>query len=194
MKKSLGAKPLALTAPVWVIGSYGEDGAPCLMTAAWCGVCCSEPACVAVAVRKSRLSHANIAARKAFTVNIPGAVHVTAADYIGLVSGRDGDKFSATGLTPVAGEFVDAPYVAEFPVVLECEVAEAVELGSHTLYIGRIADAKADEDVLGVDGLPVLAKADPPVSNPVDRCYYAVGRRLGAAYSLGRTLGEKKRV
>jgi hypothetical protein len=71
-EKIPGAKPLALTAPVWVIGSYGEDGAPCLMTAAWCGVCCSEPACVAVAVRKSRLSHANIAARKAFTVNIPG--------------------------------------------------------------------------------------------------------------------------
>jgi flavin reductase (DIM6/NTAB) family NADH-FMN oxidoreductase RutF len=194
MKKSLGAKPLAMPTPVWVIGSYGEDGAPCLMTAAWCGICCSEPPCVAVAVRKSRLSHGNIAARKAFTVNIPDAAHVAAADYVGLVSGREGDKFAPAGLTPVASALVDAPYVGEFPVVLECEVAEAVELGSHTLYVGRIADAKADEDVLGTDGLPELAKVDPPVCSPADRCYYAVGRKLGPAYSLGRALGQNKQV
>jgi flavin reductase (DIM6/NTAB) family NADH-FMN oxidoreductase RutF len=79
---------------------------------------------------------------------------------------------------------VDAPYVAEFPVVLECEVAEAVELGSHTLYIGRIADAKADEDVLAWTAA-VLAKVDPPVSNPVDRCYYAVGRQTGGGVFAG---------
>lgn len=194
MKKSLGAKPLAMPVPVWVIGSYGEDGAPCLMTAAWCGICCSEPPCVSVAVRKSRLSHGNIAARKAFTVNIPGAEHVAAADYIGLVSGRDGDKFAPAGLTPVAGEHVAAPYVGEFPMVLECVVAEAVDLGSHTLFVGRIVDAKADEAVLGADGLPELTKVDPPVCSPVDRCYYAVGSKLGPAYSLGRAFGKKKQV
>jgi flavin reductase (DIM6/NTAB) family NADH-FMN oxidoreductase RutF len=194
MKKSLGAKTLAMPLPVWVIGSYGADGVPNLMTAAWCGMCCSEPPSVAVAVRKSRLSHANILARGAFTVNIPAARHAAAVDYIGLVSGKDADKFGAAGLTPVRGGHVDAPYAAEFPVALECTVAEAVDLGSHTLFVGRIADVKADDAVLGADGLPELAKVDPLVCSPADKQYYEVGRSLGSTYSLGRKYGEAKRV
>ncbi len=189
MKKSLGAKMLAMPLPVWVIGSYGADGAPCLMTAAWCGVCCSEPPCVAVAVRKTRLSHGNIMARRAFTANVPAARYAAAVDYIGLVSGKDVDKFRAAGLTAVRGEHVDAPYVAEFPVALECAVTETVDLGSHTLFVGRIADAKADAAVLGADGLPALAQVDPLVCSPADKQYYAVGRSLGRTYSLGRSPG-----
>jgi flavin reductase (DIM6/NTAB) family NADH-FMN oxidoreductase RutF len=192
MKKSLGALTPAMPLPVWVIGSYGGDGSPCLMTAAWCGVCCSEPPCVAVAVRKSRLTHANIAARGAFTVNIPSERYAAEADYCGLVSGRDADKFAAVGLTATGSELVDAPYVEEFPLVLECTVAEAVELGSHTLFVGRIADAKADAAVLGENGLPDLAKVKPLACSPTDRNYYAVGRRLGGTYSLGRGIAAEK--
>ncbi|MDR7866598.1 MAG: flavin reductase family protein [Sporomusaceae bacterium] len=191
MKKSLGALAPAMPLPVWVIGSYGEDGSPCLMTAAWCGVCCSEPPCVAVAVRKSRLTHVSIAARGAFTVNIPSERYAAEADYCGLVSGRDVDKFAVTGLTAVGSELVDAPYVAEFPLVLECTVVEAVELGSHTLFVGRIADAKADAAVLGENGLPDLAKVKPLVCSPTDRNYYGVGNVLGGTYSLGRGIAAK---
>lgn len=192
MKKSLGALAPAMPLPVWVIGSYGADGSPCLMTAAWCGVCCSEPLCVAVAVRKSRLTHANIAARGAFTVNIPSERHAAATDYCGLVSGRDADKFAAAGLTAAGGELVDAPYVEEFPLVLECAVTETVELGSHTLFVGKVADVKADAAVLGENGLPDLAKVKPLACSPTDRNYYAVGRKLGGTYSLGRGIAAKK--
>ncbi len=192
MKRSLGALTPAMPLPVWVIGSYGEDGSPCLMTVAWCGVCCSEPPCVAVAVRKSRLTHANIAVRGCFTVNIPSERYAAEADYCGLVSGRDADKFAAAGLTAVAGEFVDAPYVEDFPLALECVVAQAVDLGSHTLFVGRVADAKADEAVLGENGLPDMAKVKPLACSPADRNYYAVGSVLGGTYSLGRGFAPKK--
>ncbi len=191
MKKSLGALAPAMPLPVWVIGSYGGDGSPCLMTAAWCGVCCSEPPCVAVAVRKSRLTHANIVTRGAFTVNIPSECFAAEADYCGLVSGRDADKFAAAGLTAVGSKLVDAPYVAEFPLVLECTVAEAVDLGSHTLFVGRIADAKADAAVLGENGLPDMAKVKPLACSPTDRNYYAVGGKVGGTYSLGRGFTAK---
>ncbi|MDT8899812.1 flavin reductase family protein [Anaeroselena agilis] len=192
MKKSLGALTPAMPLPVWVIGSYGGDGAPCLMTAAWCGVCCSEPPCVAVAVRNSRLTHANIAARGAFTVNISSERYAAETDYCGLVSGRDTDKFAATGLTAVGSELVDAPYIEEFPLVLECSVQKTVELGSHTLFIGRVVDAKADTAVLGENGMPDMARVKPLACSPADRNYYAVGRLLGGTYSLGRGLTGKK--
>lgn len=194
MKKSLGAAALAMPLPVWVIGSYGDDGAPCLMTAAWCGICCSDPPAVTVSLRPSRLSHANILARRAFTVNIPSRQHAAAVDCIGLVSGKDTDKFLTTGLTPVGSELVDAPYIGEFPLVLECTVAEVVELGSHTLFVGRIADVKADAAALGADGLPALARVDPLVCSPADKMYYAVGQAVGRTYSLGRLLADKGRA
>lgn len=192
MKKSLGPLTLAMPLPVWVIGSYDRDGSPCLMTAAWCGICCSEPPSVAVALRKARLSHANIVARRAFTVNVPPARLAAEVDYIGLVSGREVDKFAMAGLTPAAGELVDAPWIEEFPLVLECAVATVMEIGSHTLFIGEIVDAKAEEGVLGADGLPDMEKVNALVCSPADKNYYEVGRCLGRTYSLGRKIGEKQ--
>lgn len=191
MKKSLGAVHLAMPLPVWVIGSYGESGAPCLMTAAWCGICCSEPPCVAVAIRKSRLSHANVLARGAFTVNIPSQQYAAEVDYIGLVSGRKIDKFSVTGLTPIRSELVDAPYIEEFPLIMECLVLSNTDIGTHTLFIGKLADVKGELAVLDANGLPELSKINPFICSPADKYYYEVGLKMGPAYALGRKIRQE---
>src|ERR1022692_4120119 len=112
------------------------------------GICCSQPPCVAVSLRKATYTHGNIVERRAFTISIPSEAHVSQADYLGLVSGRSVDKFAAAKLTPVKSDLVDAPYVKEFPLVLECRLVQAIELGLHTQFVGEILDVKAEESVL----------------------------------------------
>lgn len=87
-KTSLGAKTLAVPAPVWLVGSYDASGQANLATIAWGGICCSEPPCVTISLRKSRHSYESIIARQAFTVNIPSEAFVREADFAGLVSDR----------------------------------------------------------------------------------------------------------
>ena len=122
MKRSIGAKTLIYPTPTWIVGSYDKQGKPNGMTAAWGGICCSDPPCVAVSLRKATYSYGSLIERKAFTVSVPSQGQVKEADYFGLVSGRETDKFAATGLTPVRSDLVDAPYVQECPLVLECKV------------------------------------------------------------------------
>ncbi len=188
MKKSLGAQTLAYPTPTWVVGTYDKEGKPNAMTAAWGGICSSDPPCVAVSLRKATYSFAALVARKAFTVSVPDAEHVRQADFFGVVSGRDGDKFARAGLTPVRSELVDAPYVAEFPLVLECQVTQIIELGLHTQFVGRILDVKADEEILGPDGMPMIEKLRPIIFSPGNRAYYTVGQRLAKAFEIGRGL------
>ncbi|MBU2700405.1 flavin reductase (DIM6/NTAB) family NADH-FMN oxidoreductase RutF [Sporomusaceae bacterium BoRhaA] len=185
MKKSLGAKTFAMPAPVWVVGTYGENGEPNIMTAAWGGICCSVPPCVAVSLQKPRASYANILAHKAFTINIPSAAHLTETDYVGIISGKNEDKFSAVKLTPVKSDIVDAPYVKEFPLVLECKLLQVVEIGLHTQFIGEIIDVKAEENVLGEKGLPILERVNPFLFSPSEGKYYAVGQFLEQSFSSG---------
>ena len=104
------------------------------------------------------------------------------------MSGRDVDKLSRTGLTPVKSELVDAPYIKEFPLVLECRLLNAVEIGLHTQFIGEIVDVKAEGDVLGSDGLPEIEKVRPIIFAPESRSYHGVGKNLGKAFSIGREI------
>jgi flavin reductase (DIM6/NTAB) family NADH-FMN oxidoreductase RutF len=145
------------------------------MAASWAGVCCSEPPCVAVAVRPERYTHHGIAERRAFTVSVPSAAQARAADILGTISGRDGDKFSAAGLTPEASHLVDAPYVRECAVVMECRVRQSFELGSHTLFVGEVVDVKADPSVLTPPGA-----LDPAAVDPFVLCggFRALGQEL----------------
>ncbi len=188
MKKSLGAKTLVEPTPTWIVGTYDASGKPNGMTAAWGGICCSDPPCIAVSLRKATYSYGNLMARRAFTVSVPSQSLVKQADYFGLTSGRDTDKFAATGLTPVRSEIVDAPYVAECPLVLECRVVHVFELGLHTQFVGQIVDVKADESVLGANGAPDIAKIRPILFSPGDRGYYGVGGPLGLAFAVGKEI------
>ncbi|BBB89545.1 MAG TPA: flavin reductase family protein [Methylomusa anaerophila] len=188
MKTSLGAHTFALPTPVWVVGSYGENGEPNIMAAAWGGICCSSPPSLGVSLQKSRASYGNILRTKSFTISIPSQKHVVETDYVGIVSGKDNDKFSVTGLTPVRSEVVNAPYVEEFPLILECRLTHLFEIGVHTQFIGEIVDVKADEDVLGENGLPILAKVNSFTYSTTERAYYGSGEYLGQSHSVGLKL------
>ena len=188
MKKSLGPKTLLYPTPVWVVGTYDKEGKPNVMTIAWGGICCSKPPCVAISLRKATYSYGNIVERKAFTLNIPSEVHAKEADYFGSVSGRSEDKFAATGFTPVKSEIVDAPYLKEFPLILECKVIHVIEVGLHTQFIGEILDVKADESVLSEKGVPDIEKVKPIIFSPEVRQYHKVGDYLGEAFSIGKSI------
>ena len=188
MKKSLGARALAFTTPVWVVGTYDKDDKPNVMTAAWGGICCSKPPCIYVSLRKPRYSYNNILERKAFTVSVPSEDFAKQADYFGIASGRNTDKFAAAGLTAVKSDLVDAPYVKEFPFVLECNVIHTLEIGVHTQFIGEIMDVKVDEAVLGEKGLPDIEKLKPIIFSPEIHTYHGIGEFLGKAFSIGKEI------
>lgn len=188
MKTSLGAKTLLYPTPVLVVGSYDEQGRANAMTAAWGGVCCSQPPCISVSLRAARASHANIVARGAFTVSLPSEAHVAQADYMGIASGRDHDKFKELGLTPIASDLVDAPYVDEFPIVLECRLVATHELGVHTQFIGEVVDAKVDEALLDDRQKVDVERLRPILFTPGSELYYGLGDLLGKAYSIGKDL------
>ncbi len=184
MKQSLGAVTLVYPTPVFVVGTYDQNGKPNVMTASWGGICCSQPPCVAVSLRKATYTHGNIVRRKAFTISIPSEDHVKQADYFGLVSGRSADKFAVTGLTPVNSTLVDAPYVKEFPLIVECRLAHTFELGLHTQFVGEVLDVKADDGVM-TGGQVDIAKVRPLAFTPDTQGYYGIGGFLGQAFSIG---------
>jgi len=188
LKQSIGSRTLAFPTPTWVVGTYDREGKPNVMTAAWGGICCSRPPCVYVSLRKATYTHGNVVSRRAFTINIPSEKYVKEADYFGIASGRDAEKFSVSGLTPVKSSVVDAPYIDEFLLVLECNVLRIVELGLHTQFVGEIMDVKADPSVLTENGVPDIAKVKPIIFEPGNRRYYRLGSCLGKAFSIGKEL------
>ena len=187
MLKSLGARTILYPTPVAVVGTYDKDGKPNVMTAAWVGICCSKPPCIAVSLRAATYTHGNIVERGAFTINTPPERYIKETDYVGLVSGRDVDKFSAAKLTPVRSNHVDAPYVKEFPLILECKLRHTIEIELHTQFIGEIIDVKADEAILENE-LPDMKMLKPILYAPIVRKYYGVGNYLGEAHTLGKEI------
>jgi flavin reductase (DIM6/NTAB) family NADH-FMN oxidoreductase RutF len=126
--------------------------------------------------------------REAFTISIPSEKNVKEADYFGIASGKTVDKFQATGLTAVKSELVDAPYVNEFPLIIECKVIKIVEIGLHTEFIGEIMDVKADLYVLNEKSLPDIEKVKPIIWNMAGMTYHKVGIALGQAFSIGKEI------
>lgn len=190
MKKSFGAKTLVYPTPIWVIGTYDKKGTPDAATVAWGGVCSSQPPAVAISLRQSRYTYENIMERRAFTINVPSAGQVVEADYCGMVSGRDTDKFTEAKLTAVQGENVDAPYIKEFPMVIECKLLNHEATGVHTHIIGEIVDVKVDECMLREDGLPDFLKINPILYAPEIQSYFEVGNYLGKAFSIGKKINK----
>jgi flavin reductase (DIM6/NTAB) family NADH-FMN oxidoreductase RutF len=186
MKRSLGAQTVAYPAPAFVVATYDNEGKPNMMTAAWSGICCSKPPSIAVALQKPRHTYESIIARSAFTVNIPPEQYVKEVDYVGLYSGKKEDKFKGTGFTAVASGSVDAPYIDEFPLVLECRLTHSLELGMHTQFIGEIVDVIAEEDILDEKGRPDVEKVRPIIFSPSVRQYHGLGTFLGKAFSIGK--------
>lgn len=192
MKRSLGAQTLLYPFPAFLIGTYDAEGKHNIMTAAWGGICCSEPPLAQVSIRKERWTHDAILARGAFTINIPPAAMAAQTDYAGIASGRKTDKFAELSFTPVRGEFVDAPYVAECPVVVELALHSSLNLGAHVMFIGEIKDVKVNGDCLDEQGKPVLEKIDPLLYDGGSRRYYRAGGIVGNAFADGKTFLKKR--
>ena len=125
--------------------------------------------------------------RKAYTINVASAKDVAKVDYCGIVSGKNADKFAACNFTAVKSELVDAPYVAECPLVLECKVIRVEDLGMHAMFVGEVIDVMVDEAAMK-DGKPDPLLIDPIVYAPEDRHYYGLGANLGLGFSIGKEL------
>lgn len=184
MKKSIGAKTILYPHPVLVVGTYSEDGTPNVATVSWGGICCSRPPSVAISLREATHTHGNLMRRRAFTVSIPSEFHVREADYFGVASGKDEAKFARSGLTPTPSDRVDAPFVEEFPLVLECNVSAVHELGLHTQFIGEIVDVKADEETLDEKGRPLMERVRPILFSTGNRAYFGIGEKLAPAFTV----------
>ena len=189
MKLSLPPQTILLPSPVLIIGTYGFDGRPNIMNAAWGGIASSRPPCISISLREATLSFHNIKLTGAFTVNIPSEQYLREADFVGLVSGRKYDKFKETHLTPEKSELVNAPIVKEFPYTLECKLIKQVDLGTHTMFIGEIVGMVAESEVLSPIQFPDIEKVRPMLWGSFgSMAYYKFCDNLGNAFSVGKEL------
>jgi flavin reductase (DIM6/NTAB) family NADH-FMN oxidoreductase RutF len=192
-KRSLGAAPLLYPEPALLIATYDANGKPNVMTAAWAGICVSEPVSLMVAIQPPRHTHDALLDRKGFTVCVPSETQIAETDYAGMVSGKRYDKFAACGFTAIKAEHVDAPYIAECPVILECSLTTHQQIGTHTVMIAEIRDVKADEDCLDASGsFPDIEKVLPIIFDCGSKNYYGIGKKLGKGWSVGKSLMSKK--
>ena len=184
MKKNFGAKSWLYPMPVLMIGTYGADGTPDVMNAAWGGM--SEEGEISICVDDAHKTAENFVARGAFTVSVATADYVTECDYLGVVSGNDvPDKVARAGFHTVKSEFVDAPVVEELPMALECEL---ISYDVPTCrFVGRIVNVSADEKIL-TDGKIDPAKLCPITYDPVNHNYLTLGEKVGKAFSDGKKL------
>jgi len=186
MKRSLGRRLVATPSVVWIVGTFDRNDRPNLMAAAWAGICCSRPPCLAVSLREATYSYQAILDRQAFSVNIPTAEQAEVADYLGLASGRDVDKIAACGLTATPSEHVDAPLVEEFPMSFSCALIHTLKIGLHTLFVGEIRDVQADDVILNEADRPILSMLNPLLFSAGEQRYYATGDAIGPAFEMGK--------
>lgn len=138
----------------------GNEKESNIITLAWVGVVNSSPPMISAAIRSNRHSHAIILETGEFTINLPNKDQVSVADGCGTLSGRDINKFEYYNLTAEKGTLENAPMIGECPVSMECTVENTLELGSHTLFIGRLVSTYVLEKVLGPDGKLDFASCD----------------------------------
>ena len=185
MRKNFGAKAMCYPMPVFMIGTYNEDGTPNVMNAAWGGI--SEEQEISICVDIEHKTAENLLLRKAFTVSMATVPYMTACDYVGIVSGhKEPDKFAKAGFHATKSEFVDAPLIDELPMALECEVL-SYDPASCRL-VGRIVNVSADESVLGENGKVDVAKLRPITYDPMNHHYLVLGEKVGQAFHDGMAL------
>ena len=168
---------------VTVKSPEGEDN---VLTIAWCGTVCSNPAQVYISVRKERYSYRMIRESGQFVINLTTEKLLPAADYCGVKSGRDEDKFRAAGLTKEKASKVSAPLIKESPVCIECEVTEVLELGSHDMFLAKVLAVDVDEEYLDENGKLLLEKAG--LIAYAHGAYFPLGEALG---TFGYTVKKK---
>ena len=179
--------------PVVMVSCANAAGERDIVTIAWAGTVCSDPAMVSISVRPERFSHHIIRESGEFVINLVGRDLVRACDWCGVKSGRDLDKFEAQGLTAAPSSKLEfAPIIAESPVNIECTVTQVLELGSHDMFLANVRAVQVDEDLLDERGALDLARADLVAYSHGE--YVPLGRVLGTfGYSVKKKKNSKRR-
>lgn len=176
--------------PAVLVSCGDKKGNINVMTAAWTGTICSNPPMVYVSVRKERHSHHMIQETREYVINLTTEKLAWAADFCGVRSGRDLDKFKEMKLTPVQGELQYAPMIEESPVSIECRVTNVMELGSHDMFMAEVTAVYVDEQYMDEKGTFHLEKAAPMVYSHGQ--YYGLGRHLGGfGYAVRKKPAKK---
>ncbi len=185
MRKNFGAKPYTYPQPVFIIATYGPDGVPDAMNAAWGGLYDRDK--VVLCLSAGHKTTKNILERKAFTVSMADAAHVAQCDYVGVVSANDvPDKLAKAGFHTTKSEFVDAPLIDELAMAVECRLVSYDPQTGRLL--GEIVNVSADESVLTPDGKVDVDKLAPIAFDPIGSAYHRLGAKVGNAFADGLKL------
>ena len=190
MKKNLGVVQAVYPMPVLMVAAYDENGKVNVMNAAWGMICNSDR--IALFIDEDHRTTQNLLKTRAFTVAIADRAHMDVADFFGIASGNKmDDKFERTGYHAVKSEFVNAPIIEEFPVVMECELAEVASTDSFYAIVGKIVNTAAEERVLSENGKVDPAKLDALIFDQFQHGYYVSGEQVGKAWNAGAPLMKK---
>lgn len=186
-KVVLGPQRFNCVMPTVLVGTNVDDK-PNFLAIASCGEVCAEPPTVSVAVRHHRYSHRGIRQNMTFSINIPSEDMLRETDYCGIASGSKVNKAEICRFKVFYGKLGSAPLIEQCPLNLECRVVHILDLGSHSLFIGRIEETHITESCL-TDGKPDAGKIKPFIySMAPNRRYHALGEVIGPAFSIGREL------
>ena len=184
MRKNFGKKSLLYPMPVLIVGTYGEDGAPNAMNAAWGGI--YDTNLVMVCLADDHKTTENIRKSGAFTLSFATTSTVAPCDYVGIVSANDvADKFERAGFHAEKSELVNAPLIRELPVALECRL---LKFNEDEICIGEIVNLSAEESVLDDNGKIDPKRLDPIIYDSISHGYWSFGERVGNAFSDGKKL------
>ena len=188
--KSLGVHPYLYPMPTYMIGTYSEDDTVDVMMMAWGGICAEDM--VALNLEADHKTVANLKARGAFTLSVPGVDTLAESDFFGIASSNKiADKFARSGLHAEKSERVDAPVIAEYPLTLECTVVEMQDQPYGLRVLGRIVNVLADEKVLDEAGKIDAARLNAFAFDQMRNGYYALGEKVGQAWHSGAEFMKK---
>jgi len=186
----MGPSTLIYPMPTVLVGADVE-GKPNFMAVAWCGIANGEPPMISVAVRPQRYTHRGISQNQTFSVNVPSTDLMREVDYCGIMSGAEVNKAEVCQFNVLYGKLGNAPLIEQCPINLECKVEHVLELGSHSLFVGRVEETHISESCL-TDGRPDVNKIRPFIFTPAPgRQYRSFGEVMGKAFSVGRELNAK---
>ena len=188
-KKSTGEPATCCTRcrPSWSAAGGGNEK-PNIITVAWTGTVCSDPAMVYISVRPERYSYDIIRESGEFVINLTTESLAEATDWCGVRSGRDVDKFAQMHLTPVPSKYVSVPSIAESPVNIECRVKQVIPLGSHDMFLAEVLGVTADADYMDENGHFDLAASAPLIYS--HGAYFGQGKKIG---KFGFSVQKKKK-
>ena len=187
MKKNLGIVQAVFPMPVLIVAAYDEHGTVQAMNAAWGQICNSDR--IALFIDEEHATTQALLKTKCFTVSLADKAHMDVADFLGIASGNKmPDKFARTGYHAVKSAAMNAPVIDEFPVVMECELAEVVSTDSFYCIVGRIVNTAAEERALDEAGKVDPSKLDVIAFDQFRHGYYAMGGQVGKAWNAGAAL------